>query len=141
MKKVSLTFVIALFAMITFSVNAADQAPVEQSINHDSEDLALAGLFGDIEAGAESACSVQTNCVWGAPPVSCTGSSSCSNGTACFGLPYVTCDGQNTYCSRDWCETTTCCSHKTCDYWCQAHGMGPVGGCNWGCCYCAGDPF
>ena len=76
-------------------------------------------------------CSAQRTCP---PEISCQGTGTCSTGTACFGLPYVECDGNRTYCPR-LCEASAeCCSWQYCDrYYCA--GIGP-GTCSRGCCEC-----
>lgn len=79
----------------------------------------------------EGTCSAEHNCP---PQISCTGSSTCSTGTVCYGLWYVDCDGNRTYCPRQCDPSAYCCSWQYCDrYYCA--GIGP-GACNQGCCEC-----
>ena len=81
--------------------------------------------------GQLGTCSAQHNCP---PQISCQGTGTCTTGTACFGLPYVECDGNRTSCPRLCNPTAECCSWQYCDrYYCA--GIGP-GYCNRGCCEC-----
>lgn len=144
MKKASVIFVFAICAAVglSFNASAADVSDIETfgaflDAESGSCDPGVSTGGGVATAGTESICSISTWCPGGAPQVSCDGDSTCLNGTICNGLPYVECDGNRVTCSQSWCSTQTCCHYKTCDYWCQAHGYGPIGGCYQGCCECA----